>query len=191
MNSSGAVDLAADTYQQSLSIPFEYPVIFTRDCMDTANTSLLDVLGESGNGPHKCIAYIDEGLLAAHPKLAEQTVQYANAHSDKLRLVTEPQIVPGGETAKDGWGVVQKLVKDLGTHGVCRHSYVLAFGGGAMLDAVGLGAALVHRGVRLIRFPSTSLAQGDAGVGVKNGVNIDGVKNFAGSFAPPHAIIND
>src|SRR5205085_1421109 len=48
-----------------------------------------------------------------------------------------------------------------------------------------------HRGCRLIRMPTTVLAQNDAGVGVKNGVNFQGRKNFVGSFAPPFAVIND
>jgi 3-dehydroquinate synthase len=60
-----------------------------------------------------------------------------------------------------------------------------------MLDAVGLGAALVHRGVRVVRFPTTVLAQNDAGIGVKNGVNACGQKNFFGCFQPPFAVVND
>ena len=76
-------------------------------------------------------------------------------------------------------------------HRIDRHSYVIAIGGGAVLDAVGLVAATTHRGVRLIRVPTTVLAQDDSGVGVKNGVNLCGVKNFVGTFAPPFAVLND
>jgi 3-dehydroquinate synthase len=76
-------------------------------------------------------------------------------------------------------------------HRIDRHSYVIAIGGGAVLDAVGLVAAVTHRGVRLIRVPTTVLAQDDSGVGVKNGVNLYGVKNFCGTFAPPFAVLND
>ncbi len=60
-----------------------------------------------------------------------------------------------------------------------------------MLDAVGLVAATTHRGIRHIRIPTTVLAQNDSGVGVKNGVNLNGVKNFVGAFAPPFAVIDD
>ena len=74
---------------------------------------------------------------------------------------------------------------------MCRQSFVLAIGGGAVLDAVGYAAAIAHRGVRLIRMPTTVLAQNDAGVGVKNGINALGRKNFLGTFAPPFAVIND
>ena len=56
---------------------------------------------------------------------------------------------------------------------------------------VGYAAATAHRGVRLIRVPTTVLAQDDSAVGVKNGINAFGKKNFVGSFAPPHAVLND
>jgi 3-dehydroquinate synthase len=59
------------------------------------------------------------------------------------------------------------------------------------MDAVGLAAALVHRGVRQVRVPTTVLGQNDAGVGVKNGVNYCGGKNAIGTFAPPFAVVND
>ena len=72
-----------------------------------------------------------------------------------------------------------------------RHSYVIAIGGGAMLDVVGYAAATLHRGVRLVRMPTTVLAQNDAGVGVKNGINAFGAKNFLGTFAAPFAVIDD
>ena len=56
---------------------------------------------------------------------------------------------------------------------------------------VGLAAATAHRGVRHIRIPTTTLSQDDSGVGVKNGINAFGKKNFIGTFAPPHAVVND
>jgi 3-dehydroquinate synthase len=68
---------------------------------------------------------------------------------------------------------------------------VLGIGGGAVLDMVGYAAATAHRGIRLIRVPTTVLAQNDSGVGVKNGINAFGKKNFLGTFAPPYAVLND
>jgi 3-dehydroquinate synthase len=76
-------------------------------------------------------------------------------------------------------------------HHIDRHSYLIAVGGGALLDVAGLAAATAHRGVRHVRIPSTTLAQADSGVGVKNGINAFGKKNFIGTFAPPFAVIND
>ena len=56
---------------------------------------------------------------------------------------------------------------------------------------VGLAAATAHRGMRHVRIPTTTLSQDDSGVGVKNGINAFGKKNFIGTFAPPFAVIND
>ena len=67
----------------------------------------------------------------------------------------------------------------------------MAIGGGAVVDTAGYAAGVAHRGIRLIRIPTTVLAQNDASVGVKNGVNAFGKKNFLGTFAPPFAVIND
>ena len=72
-----------------------------------------------------------------------------------------------------------------------RQAYVVTVGGGAVLDVAGYAAATAHRGVRLLRVPSTVLAQADSAVGVKNGINAFGKKNFLGTFAAPFAVIND
>jgi 3-dehydroquinate synthase len=74
---------------------------------------------------------------------------------------------------------------------VDRQSFLLAVGGGAVLDMLGYVAATAHRGVRLVRAPSMVLSQNGSVVGVKNGINAYGKKNFLGSFAPPHAMLND
>jgi len=68
---------------------------------------------------------------------------------------------------------------------------LIAVGGGALLDAAGFAAATAHRGIRHVRIPTTNLSQADSGIGVKNGINAFGKKNFIGTFAPPHAVIND
>jgi 3-dehydroquinate synthase len=74
---------------------------------------------------------------------------------------------------------------------LCRHSCLAAIGGGAFLDVAGFAAATLHRGIPHLRFPSTLLAQADAGVGVKNGINFAGKKNLVGTFTPPRGVIND
>ena len=72
-----------------------------------------------------------------------------------------------------------------------RHAMVLCIGGGAVQDAVGYAAATAHRGLRVLRMPTTVLSQNDGGVGVKNGINAFEAKNFLGTFAPPWAVLND
>jgi 3-dehydroquinate synthase len=68
---------------------------------------------------------------------------------------------------------------------------VVIVGGGAVLDMASFAAAIAHRGIRCVRVPTTVLAQADSGVGVKNSINLFGKKNFAGTFVPPFAVIND
>jgi 3-dehydroquinate synthase len=97
----------------------------------------------------------------------------------------------GGEDCKNDPAVMNRLLKELNDQRIDRHSYVVAIGGGAWLDAVGYAAAITHRGVRLVRVPTTVLSQADSGVGVKNGINHFGKKNFLGTFAPPAAVFND
>jgi len=172
---------------EDISVPFSYPVYFTRRAFDVANPIVADVVGRGG----KALAYLDRGLVDAHPALPDAIVAYARHRGRGVDLLAEPRILPGGEQAKDGWGVPKTVAAEIVEHRLCRHSTVLAAGGGAFLDAVGLGASLVHRGVRLVRLPSTTLSQDDGGVGVKTGINLGGVKNLIGTFSPPFAVIND
>ena len=117
--------------------------------------------------------------------------QYFKQHENSLDLVCSPKFIRGGEEAKNDWNLVESIWSDINQHSMCRHSYVLVIGGGAALDLVGFAASTAHRGVRLVRFPTTTLSQGDGGVGVKNGINFFGKKNWVGTFAVPDAVIND
>ncbi len=74
-----------------------------------------------------------------------------------MELVGAPRVVPGGEAIKNDFKIVEGFMRLLLEERLDRHSYVIAIGGGAVLDAVGLAAALVHRGLRLVRVPTTVL----------------------------------
>ena len=174
---------------EEVRVTFRYPVRFTRGLLDPASTLLRDVMDAHGRA--RLLAVIDEGVVQAHPTIATDLQAYCAAHSDAVELTAPPLVVPGGEVIKNQPGPVDEIRAAIDVHGVDRHSYLLVIGGGAVLDAVGYAAATAHRGVRLIRVPTTVLAQGDSGVGVKNGINAFGKKNFVGSFAPPHAVLND
>lgn len=176
---------------QHIELAYEYPVIFTRQAFDAANPVLAEILARAGDGPHKVGVVVDDGLAAADPGLLSRIADYAAARADCLALVEAPLVVAGGERAKSDFSVVEAVWELTHRARLCRQSFVLAIGGGAVLDAAGFGAATAHRGVRLIRMPSTVLAQNDAGVGVKNGINFFGRKNYLGSFAPPFAVVND
>ncbi|PSN18230.1 3-dehydroquinate synthase [filamentous cyanobacterium CCP5] len=178
--------------RQRFAVAFQYDVHFTKNLFDLDNSLLADVLAADGEaGPKKIMVIVDDGLLAHHPKLAAQIVAYSDRYSADLTLTRNPLLVPGGEAAKNDPLLIEHLQRQMDAVGLCRHSYVVGIGGGAVLDMVGYAAATAHRGVRLIRVPTTVLAQNDSGVGVKNSVNTFGKKNFLGTFAPPYAVLND
>src|ERR671915_1006901 len=174
---------------QEVHVTFRYPVRFTHGLLRPDNPVLREVV--QADGPARILAVIDEGVAEAHPTLVADVQEYCEAHCDVLELTTPPLVVPGGEAIKNRIGPVDEIRAAIDVHGVDRHSYVVAIGGGAVLDAVGYAAATAHRGVRLIRVPTTVLSQDDSAGGVKNGINAFGKKNFVGSFAPPHAVLND
>lgn len=164
----------------------------TDDVFAADNTCLLELLERDPQRGVRCLVFVDQGLAQADLALCERIHAWFAQYEDQgVHLAAIPQIVAGGEQAKDGLAVAERVGRCCLEHHICRHSYIITLGGGAVLDAVGLGASLVHRGVRQIRMPSTVLAQDDAGLGVKNGVNAFGNKNFFGTFQPPWAIVND
>jgi len=182
------------SFRQSFSVPYTFDLHVTRDCFAPDNDTLVRAMKPSReNGrPVRALVYIDEGTLRQNPKLVQQIHVWFAAHeADGVQLAAAPETVTGGEVLKNDLAIVDKVGRAAFDNGICRHSYVIIIGGGAVLDAVGFGASLVHRGIRQIRLPTTVLAQCDAGLGVKNGVNRFGSKNFYGTFTPPSAIIND
>ncbi|HEX5079389.1 MAG TPA: 3-dehydroquinate synthase [Geminicoccaceae bacterium] len=189
---SGAKAQDDTVHIQRFTITYEYPVHFTDGLLRPDNPTLARALSRlESERRHRCIVFVDDGLIASRPEIEGEITAYAAAHRNAMELVTPPIAVPGGERIKSELFFVEKMQGHLVEQRIDRHSYVIAIGGGAMLDAVGLVAATTHRGIRLIRVPTTVLAQDDSGVGVKNGVNLRGVKNLVGTFAPPFAVLND
>ena len=176
---------------QRFSINFSYPVAFTRALFTVENLCLRETLARLEARRHRLFVIIDSGVAEAWPRIIAMIEGYAEAHQDVIELVTAPRVYPGGEAVKRSPALVRQLLTEVATLGLDRQSFILAVGGGALLDMVGFVAATAHRGIRLIRAPSTVLAQNDAGVGVKNGVNDFNSKNFLGTFAPPFAVLND
>jgi len=178
--------------RRNVRLDFQHSVYFTREAFSTSNETLAKILSPNREGRRsKVILYIDEGLLDGNPNLPQRINQYFRAHVEEINLVHEPLFIKGGEAAKNDWGLVEKIWSDLNEHSICRHSFVVIVGGGAALDLVGFAASTAHRGIRLVRLPTTTLSQGDGGIGVKNGVNFFGKKNWVGTFAVPDAIVND
>jgi 3-dehydroquinate synthase len=179
-------------HTQRFSVQVEYPVVFTEEVLEVTNADLLWALTHREPGRrHRAFVVLDAGLVAAWPSLVGQVDAYFQAHSTSLELAAKPQILPGGEACKNDPGLIQQLHQQFQAAHIDRHSFVLCFGGGALQDAVGYAAATAHRGLRMVRLPTTVLGQNDSGVGVKNGINAFDTKNFLGTFAPPWAVVND
>ena len=177
----------------SFSVPYRFALHVTHDVFAPENDVLLDVLTPvSPNRPARALVFIDQGCLAGDLDLTARIHRWFATHDPRLvQLAAAPEVVAGGEAIKADLGIVERVGRLALDHGICRHSYVIIIGGGAVLDAVGCAASLIHRGLRQVRIPTTVLAQADAGLGVKNGINHAGNKNFLGTFTPPDAIIND
>ena len=178
-------------HEQSFAVAFEYPVVSCRGALAPGDRTLAwCVSRREPDRRHPMYAAIDSGVAAAWPDLTARLHAYTAAHPDVLELVGL-EIVPGGEQAKNDPSLISGLQARFAKAKLDRHAAVLAIGGGAVLDAVGFAASVIHRGVRTVRMPTTVLSQNDAGVGVKTGVNAFGAKNFIGTFAPPFAVLND
>ena len=180
-----------DYLEQSFNIRYHYKIFFTEGLFDSDNLLLADFFnGESSAAQKKVLFVLDAGLVDANPALETAITAYFQVHR-AVELVSEILIGPGGEAAKNNPAVLESIIEAVDVHGIDRHSYIAAVGGGAVLDLVGYAAAIAHRGIRHLRIPTTVLAQNDSGVGVKNGINYKGKKNFLGSFSPPVAVFND
>jgi 3-dehydroquinate synthase len=102
----------------------------------------------------------------------------------------EELFLPGGEEQKR-LGPVEQLAELMVERGGDRSSVVIAFGGGIVNDMAGFLAAIFMRGIPVVQIPTTLLAQVDAAVGGKTGVNLVSGKNLIGSFHPPLAVLID
>lgn len=181
-----------ETTWQRFAIDYQFPVTFTQNLFGTDNVTLLNAITLcEKDKQHKLSVFIDDGVIDACPTLLKSMSEYVAAHTQHMTLIGEPIIMKSGEDIKSDPAHLAAIQQTIAEQRVDRHSFIIAIGGGAMLDAVGMVAATSHRGIRHIRIPTTVLAQNDSGVGVKNGVNMFGQKNYLGTFAPPFAVIND
>lgn len=181
-----------DYLEQTFTINYSYKVYFTQHLFKPSNSLLYHFLSQRllQGMEQKILFVIDKSVAEAFPELNKNIQDYFHQFPS-IHLVQDLVILPGGEEAKNNPSCFDQLMKAVNQHGIDRHSYIAAIGGGAVLDLAGYVAAIAHRGIRHIRIPTTVLAQNDSGVGVKNGINYFSKKNFLGSFAPPLAVFND
>ncbi|WP_152053661.1 3-dehydroquinate synthase [Tautonia marina] len=180
---------------ERLDVPFAAPFVhrlrMTRDVLGAESEVLADLLEPSGDRLARVQFWVDGPVAEARPNLLDALNAFADRFADRLQVVGDPIVVTGGEAIKNDIQGLEQMLRAFNEADLDRRSYVVVIGGGAVLDAVGFAAAIAHRGIRLVRLPTTTLAQADSGVGVKNAVNLFGKKNWLGAFAVPWAVVND
>jgi len=140
------------------------------------------IVGQTGAG--------EKILLLKQPTLSPNTLAKIVDSLGDNRLSVSVMEVPDGEAGKsiaclnDIWERLQEL-------GFTRRDTILAVGGGAVTDIGGFAAATYLRGLNFIAVPTTVLAQVDAAIGGKTGINLKAGKNLAGAFYFASAIVVD
>ncbi|MGI9275189.1 MAG: 3-dehydroquinate synthase [Endozoicomonas sp.] len=173
------------TFSAEFQVAYQYPVTFTENAFQPDNPQLRQAIGSARN----LMVVIDQEVLLNFPDCPTEIADYLQQHS-ATKLACQPITMPAGEEAKTQKSIDQ-LHRQMLDCQLDRFSRVIAIGNGSILDAVGFACATFHRGVSIIRLPTTILGQNDAGVGVKNAINASDTKNLIGTFAPPLAVIND
>ncbi|MBV8069870.1 MAG: iron-containing alcohol dehydrogenase [Acidobacteriaceae bacterium] len=151
----------------------------SKPVFDSSEDALADVLGE------------EPVLLIADATVAQLYGKLWRAYTEQrtLRVLGE-LILPVSESLKT-WGQVDGMCSYAARCGLPRNGLIVAVGGGVLLDAAGLAAAVFRRGIGYVRIPTTLVGMVDVAVGIKQAVNAHGKKNLMGAFYAPVASIND
>jgi 3-dehydroquinate synthase len=182
----------AELHEQRFNVAFDYPVVFCHGALAEHDPTLAwAVTRKEPARRHPLFVVLDRGVVDARPGLEGEVERYVRAHDDAFDVRAPPYVVRGGEAAKNDAELVPSLLGAFVAAKLDRQAAVVILGGGAVLDAAGYAASMTHRGIRVVRLPSTVLSQCDGGIGVKTGVNGFSTKNLFGTFAPPHAVVND
>ncbi len=170
---------------------------------DTADTSVRATF-EVSTPQRKYQAIVQRGLLghvgayipSGTGKVFVVTTQDVWHHQgEHLRgglenLSYETVYLPGGEEQKR-LAPLETAALEMAAKGADRSSLAIAFGGGIVTDMAGFLAAIFMRGIPVLQIPTTLLAQVDAAIGGKTGVNLVAGKNLIGSFHQPLAVLID
>jgi 3-dehydroquinate synthase len=174
-------------YDFQIPLSFKHRIVFTRDVFGAGLQDLAEVFADAA-GEKRGLILIEDAVARAWPGLESGAREGMRSIGFEI---ADLAVLPGGEKVKSDNALVREVWRLIDAAHLDRHSCVVVIGGGAFLDAVGFAAATAHRGMRLVRVPTTTLAQCDSGVGVKCAINGFGKKNWIGSFAVPYAVVND
>jgi 3-dehydroquinate synthase len=155
-----------------------YDILIGRGVVDRAGAEIAARLPDA-----RAAVVTDETVARLH--LEALTLSLAAAGIEHVTIT-----VPAGEETKSlaGFGKVTDAL--LAAH-IERNDIVIALGGGVVGDLAGFAAAVVLRGVRVVQIPTTLLAQVDASVGGKTGINTPRGKNLVGAFHQPSLVLAD
>ncbi len=128
--------------------------------------------------------------VVSQPAVAERYAGPLVAALRQAGAATEIFLMGDGEEAKS-LATVESLCRRFAAWGLLRGDAVVALGGGVVGDTAGFTAAAYHRGVACLQAPTTLLAQVDAAIGGKTGVNLPEGKNLVGAFHQPIAVLSD
>ena len=148
--------------------------------------------GESTIIIGSCTEGLNDLLASTRYVLLVESAVYEFANTVLSTLPSPIGVIKrsGGETCKS-LSIVEQIYAELFKLGVDRNTLCLAIGGGAFLDLAGFVAATYLRGLSLVSIPTTLLAQVDASIGGKNGVDFNGYKNLIGTIRQPQRVILD
>lgn len=161
-------------------VSMRYDVRVSEPLLELDSSDLL----VGGSVPGRRFAVCDNGVPISW---RESLARYFEHHGVDARIIT----VNGGEQCKRP-EMIFEIIGEFEKFGLLRRNEpVLIIGGGALMDAASLAAALYRRGVPFIKIPTTLLAYVDASIGVKTAVNFNNRKNLVGSFSAPVAVLLD
>ncbi|WP_170319589.1 3-dehydroquinate synthase [Polyangium spumosum] len=140
---------------------------------------------------HRVAAIVDRGALAAQPELNLHIERYARCHNDALDLVAPPIVQGGGENMKDDATLPSRLQAYFHALELDRRSILLTVGGASLLDLAGFAASTMQSAPRVVRVPTTTLAQAGPAVLPKSSINAFGTKDFLCTFRAPFAVVCD
>jgi 3-dehydroquinate synthase len=157
-----------------------YPVLVKRGALKEAGKTIAKLLP---NRRSRCFVITVAPVRTLWGEKLEKSFHDAKLDCTILEM-------PDGERHKT-FSTVEHLAERLAAKNADRNCAVIAFGGGVVGDLAGLLASTYMRGVEFFQVPTTLLAQVDAAIGGKTGVNLRTGKNMLGTFHQPRAVISD
>ena len=180
----------ADSIEVKFTVPCEYSVKFTRNMFGDDNGVLGEIVGADGKAEPRVVLVADRAVVENTPDLGKKIGKYFKDHG--IKLAAKPYVVNGGEINKtNGMTTVRQITELVADSALGRDGFMLAIGGGALLDAAGYAAASFNRGARIIRVPTTLLSQCSGACFPSVGTNVLNRKDSNSIFAVPFASVVD